>query len=143
MIVVVTGASGNVGAAVVDELRALGADARPALKPGFDFVDASTYGTTVAGADGLFLLRPPPIGDVKSTLNVLVDRAVDAGVKHIVFLSVAGVQDKRWVPHHAVEEHVRKTGVPFTFLRAGFFMQNLVDAYARDIRERGEISASV
>jgi uncharacterized protein YbjT (DUF2867 family) len=88
---------------------------------------------------GLFLLRPPAIAAVGETLNVLVDRALAAGVEHIVFLSVAGAERQRWVPHHRVEEHLRQRSVAATVLRSGFFAQNLGDAYRDDIRLRGEI----
>lgn len=152
--VLVTGATGNAGRAVVSSLRALGvpwvagvrdpAEAKRALGQDapaavLDFHDPSTYAGALRGVRGLFLLRPPPIADVRTTLNALVDRAIEAGVEHVAFLSVEGADRQRWVPHHAVEEHLRARGVSSTILRPGFFAQNLSDAYRADIRDDDRI----
>ncbi|MFO0601520.1 MAG: NmrA family NAD(P)-binding protein [Polyangiales bacterium] len=145
--VLVTGATGNVGRAVASSLRALGVpcvaavrDPRAAAGGGtpavaFDFHDPATYAGALRGARGLFLLRPPAIADVRATLNALVDRAIEAGVEHVAFLSVEGADRQRWVPHHAVERHLGARGVSSTILRPGFFAQNLGDAYRADIRD--------
>jgi uncharacterized protein YbjT (DUF2867 family) len=76
---------------------------------------------------------------VKQTLNVLVDRAAEHGVEHVVFLSVAGAERSRFVPHHAVEQHLMGGKLAWTLLRAGFFAQNLADAYRRDLLEDNRI----
>ncbi len=145
--VLVTGATGNVGRAVVSSLRALGvpcvaavrdprtAPAGDAPAVALDFHDPATFAGALRGARGLFLLRPPAIADVRDTLNALVDRAIEAGVEHVAFLSVEGADRQRWVPHHAVEQHLLARGVSSTLLRPGFFAQNLGDAYRADIRE--------
>lgn len=145
--ILVTGASGNVGRAVVDALRARGLRARPGLRtPGsdpdavaFDFMRPESFGPALAGVGGLFLLRPPPISDVKPTLNALVDAALAAGVRRIVFLSVIGADTRGYIPHAKVEKHLMQSTAEWTFLRAGFFAQNLGDAYRPDLREHGEL----
>jgi uncharacterized protein YbjT (DUF2867 family) len=148
--ILVTGATGNVGRPVVESLLSRGAAVRAAVRdpreaaPGvepvsFDFLDRSTFAGAVRGARGLFLLRPPPIGDMKSTLIPLIDDALAAGAERIVFLSVAGADRMRWVPHHAVEAHLAKVPAKATILRPGFFAQNLGDAYRDDLRQRREI----
>jgi uncharacterized protein YbjT (DUF2867 family) len=152
--VLVTGATGNVGRPVTERLRLLGV---PFVAGGtdaerlrrllgssiatrhLDLTDPRTYRDAVKGIRGLFLLRPPPIANVRETLNVLIDEAIAAGVEHVTFVSVDGAERQRWVPHHAVEEHLRRRGVSTTILRPGFFAQNLGDAYAADIRDRDEI----
>lgn len=148
--ILVTGATGNVGREVVRTLQVLGvpfvaAGTDPArVKASFgetiatvhlDLTQPKTYAAAVQGMRGLFLLRPPPISNVRETLNVLIDRAIDARVEHIAFLSVDGADQHRWVPHHAVEAHLITSGISATMLRAGFFAQNLGDAYRADIQD--------
>ena len=145
--VMVTGAGGNVGGAVVRSLIAAGTPVRAAgtnvralerIFPGvdvahLDFHTPSTFGPALHGAGGLFLMRPPPIAKVGPTLNALIDVAKQAGVDHVVFSSVTGADTNRIVPHHRVETHLRASGLSWTILRPGFFAQNLADAYRFDI----------
>lgn len=150
--VLVVGASGNVGAATVRALVARGIPARCGvtapnrLRPmaGADIVELDltrpqTFAPAVAGAAGLFLLRPPPISRVGPTLNALTEAALTAGVEHVVFSSVAGADTNRVVPHHRVETHLREHAPSWTILRPGFFAQNLTDAYRQDIVEDDRI----
>ena len=147
--VVVTGAMGNVGREVVRALEARSIDVRAVdrdprrvravfgqtVEPGhLDFCEPATFPGALEMCDGLFLLRPPAITEVKHTLNRLIDVACDCGVRHIVFLSVAGASRNVLVPHHAVETHLMKASCGWTILRPGFFAQNLGDAYRADIR---------
>ncbi len=144
--VLVVGAGGNVGAATVRALVALGIPvrrgvtdlSRAATVAGtesvqLDLFRPETFGPAVAGIGGLFLLRPPPVSRVGPTLNALTDAALAAGVEHVVFSSVAGADSNRVVPHHRVETHLREHAPSWTILRPGFFAQNLTDAYRRDI----------
>lgn len=148
--ILITGATGNVGRAVVESLqrrgiqvRAAGSDrerVRVTLGPdmdaaALDFWNPATFQPALADCDGLFLMRPPAISQVRRTLLPFVDAARTAGVRHVVFLSVQGADRNRLIPHHAVEQHLKSSTTSFTLLRPGFFAQNLGDAYRRDIVE--------
>jgi uncharacterized protein YbjT (DUF2867 family) len=152
--VLVTGATGNVGREVVRELQKLSipcvaavprperarsmlGDQVPTVR--LDLLDPSTFDAAMQGVRGLFLLRPPAISTVEQTLNLLLDTAASAGVKHVTFLSVEGADRQRWIPHRAVEEHILASGLSHCILRPGFFAQNLGDAYRADIQERDEL----
>ncbi len=149
--VFVTGSSGNVGAAVVASLRARGADVRVGVRalrgdrpddPGavaFDFLDPGTFDAAVRGCAAVFLMRPPAIARMWTTLVPFVDAARAARVRQIVFLSVAGAGRNPVVPHHAVETHLRRGPAGWTILRPGFFAQNLGDAYRADIVDDGRL----
>lgn len=146
MRVLVTGATGNVGSAVVRACDALGIPTRLAVRSprpssrdtvAFDFAALERWDAALDGCDAVFLLRPPAIADMKTTLCPFVDRAYARGVRHVVFLSVAGARS--WVPHRRVEEHLEKRGSGWTILRPGFFAQNVEDAYRRDIVEDDRI----
>lgn len=148
--VLVTGASGTVGRLVAEALRTRGAVVRagvrrinevePDLLPvELDFLRPETFPAAVAGSGAMFLLRPPAISKVGPTLNALVDCAVQAGVRRVVFLSVIGAGRNPLVPHHRVERHLERAALAHTFLRPGFFAQNFEDAYRLDILEDDRI----
>ena len=151
--VLVVGALGNVGRAVVTSLRERGMPVRAGdldptrvhdQLPGIDAValdltDPTTFRGALEGAGALFLLRPPPISRVGPTLNALVDEAVRQQVEHVVFSSVAGADTNRIVPHYRVETHLQASGLPWTILRPGFFAQNLGGPYRADIRDHDRV----
>jgi uncharacterized protein YbjT (DUF2867 family) len=87
----------------------------------------------------LFLMRPPQISDVQTYLFPVVDYAKEVGVRHIAFLSLLGVEKQRFVPHYKVEKHLLASGVPYTFLRPSFYMQNLNTTHRAEIGDRDEI----
>ncbi|WP_170852446.1 NAD(P)H-binding protein [Blastococcus sp. DSM 46786] len=151
MTVLVTGASGNVGRPVVDRLVACGAAVRRADRtpadhagPGveqvrFDFTDPATWAPAFAGVDTVFLVRPPALGDVRHDLLPAMAAARDAGVGHVVFLSLQGAERIPVVPHATVERWLRGSGLGWTFVRPSFFTQNLATTHAPDIRDRDEL----
>jgi uncharacterized protein YbjT (DUF2867 family) len=163
----ITGATGNVGSEVVRELLhanvaiRLGAwdaaqaqasiaqhkNAHLAQIVPFDFVDASTYAQAFVGITHLFLVRPPQLADVPKQIAPALDGAIEAGVRHIVFLSLQGVENNRITPHYKIEQYIRQkqaeTGITFTFLRASFFMQNLSTTHRDEIRDEDVIAVPV
>ena len=154
--IVVTGVPGNVGDEVVrylleanQDLRALSLDPRD-LKGKldldvecceFDFTRESTFERSFENAKKMFLLRPPPMKDVKRDLFPSIDAAVESGIEHFVFLSLMGVNPK--TPHFKVEKYLKKLhkrkGIFYTFLRPSFFMQNLNTAHVETIRDEDQI----
>jgi uncharacterized protein YbjT (DUF2867 family) len=152
-IVLVTGAGGNVGAHVVAGLLERGTTVRAGdrdpsriaeLAPHaetvrLDFTDPGTFRPALADVDRVFLIRPPAIARVGPTINAFVEAAVEAGVGHVVFSSVAGADTNRIVPHHRIETHLAASGLDRTVLRPGFFAQNLDTAYRTDIRDHDRL----
>jgi uncharacterized protein YbjT (DUF2867 family) len=156
--ILITGATGNVGAEVAKALLAAGAAvragdidpqrARPRLGVDengrletihFRFGEAGSYPAAFAGIERVFLMRPPQISDVQKYILPAIDAARTAGVRQFVFLSLIGIEHNQRVPHYAVEQYLRKLDVDYTFLRASFFMQNLNTTHRAEIRERSEI----
>ncbi|GIE27387.1 nucleotide-diphosphate-sugar epimerase [Actinoplanes italicus] len=141
MRILVTGATGNVGRMVVDELLALGATevraftvdpARAALPPEVEVVTGffDRPGTVAAALDGVDkLYLAPHLPTVVDTCRA----AVSAGVRHIVDL--AGFKGLHW---QAVEDAVEDSGIPFTHLEPGEFMSNTTN-WAPQIRAGDEI----
>lgn len=104
-----------------------------------DFLDPASYKPALTGVNSLFLLRPPAISDVERYIAPVIRSARESGVRRIVFLSIQGVESKSWVPHHKIERHIVESGIAYTFLRCGFFMQNLATTHRREIFEADEI----
>lgn len=137
--ILITGASGNVGGAVARALAAYAVPYRTAERPGFDFTDPTTWAETFAGVRELFLVRPPALGNVRRDLLPAVAAARDAGVRHVVFLSLQGAERNRVVPHAAVEAWLRDSDLAWTFVRPSFFHQNLSTTHVSDIQDSDEI----
>jgi len=152
--VLVTGALGNVGGEVV---RALSGKAliraaltpweyeEPPAKPDdieryvpFLFEDPGLYLEALEGVTRLFLMRPPHIS-APAVIAPTIEAAKQAGVRQIVFLSLQGAERNRVVPHAKIESLLLTCGVPYTFLRPSFFMQNLSTQHRDEIRTRNEI----
>ncbi len=148
--VLVTGAAGSIGREVVRSIANAGLEVRAADREPrevnavhgadlevlrLDYEDPSSFAKILEGCDGVFLVRPSEVFDMESTLLPFIDAAVAGGVRHIVFLSVAGAGTNRFAPHHAVEKHLEARGVAHTLLRPAFFAQNLGAAYREDIAD--------
>src|SRR5262245_7170287 len=135
--ILVTGATGNVGRELVRELDGVGvpfrilvrdlgrAVALPGERVVGDLGDPGTLLPAFAGVDRLFLLTPG-IG-LDDTRNA-VAAARSAGVGHVVHLSSFNALGDpmpamgRW--HSEREQVIRGSGIPATFLRPGGFMTN-------------------
>jgi len=156
--VLVVGALGNVGAEVVKSLLDQGQPVRAAdLSEAairerfggaveaipFDFTRPELYPPALVGARRMFLMRPPQISDVKRVMFPFLEAARAAGVERVAFLSLIGIEQNRRVPHYALEEWLRGSGLSWTFLRASFFMQNLSGTHRADIRDRSELYVPV
>ncbi|MFW5784892.1 MAG: SDR family oxidoreductase [Chitinispirillaceae bacterium] len=152
--ILVTGASGNVGSGVFALLEQAGADVRAGssnperVRSGrengeksvhLDLLDPSTYSSALEGVDKIFFIRPPSISDVKKYIAPFIRCAADTKVKHIVFMSLQGVEKNSFVPHHAIEKCIVESEIPYTFLRPSFFMQNLSTTHREEIRDRSMI----
>jgi uncharacterized protein YbjT (DUF2867 family) len=141
MKILVTGATGNIGRMVVDELLTLGAGdvraltvdpARAALPAGVEVARGflgrlETLPAAFAGVDVLYLAPHLP------TVVEAARLAADAGIGRIVDLS--GPKGAHW---QAVEDAVEATGVPFTHLEPGEFMNNAT-LWARQIKAGDEV----
>lgn len=151
-IFVVAGATGHVGSVVarellvaghkvraivrsVDKAQALAAQGAELLAGELD--DATFLTRALRGADGAFLLLPPPPGDAADVrafqnrvAHIEVTAVAESGVRHVVLLSSWGAEKTSGtgpiVALHLLEEALRKTAVLTTFVRAGSFTENLL-----------------
>jgi NAD(P)H dehydrogenase (quinone) len=125
--------------------------ARAPKLPGAEVAQASSYGdamemgSALVGVETLFLVSardrfgvlllsalrketPPPYDRVQQQTTA-IDAAAAAGVKRIVYLSIINaVADATFIlarDHYYTEEHIRTSGIPFTFLRASLYTDNV------------------
>ncbi|WP_276259993.1 NmrA family NAD(P)-binding protein [Haloglomus litoreum] len=104
----------------------------------FSFDEPETYGPALAGVSEVFLVRPGDVSAVEDRMFPFVDRLAEAGAS-CVLLSVQGADRNPWLPHARLEARLRERGVASTFVRAGFFMDNLHTFHRRAIWGSDEI----
>jgi NAD(P)H dehydrogenase (quinone) len=78
----------------------------------------------------------PPLYDRLQQQRTAVDAAVAAGVLHIVYLSVMNAApDATFIlahDHFYTEQHIRSSGLAFTFLRASLYADNVPQCVSAD-----------
>ncbi|MFF1375359.1 NAD(P)H-binding protein [Streptomyces sp. NPDC058308] len=156
--IVVTGATGNVGSALVSQLLAEGASVRaltrdperaalPAaadvarLDLGGDLPQPADLGALFDGASALFLHAQA----VGAHTAALLEAARARGVRHVTVLSSGIIQDGAdtahpiYVQHARLEDHVRESGLAWTALRPNAFATNAFQ-WAPQIRSGDTVS---
>jgi len=157
--VLITGATGTIGSRVVEGLRSAGVPVRVATRHPlsasevdsdrpdtapietvrFDFTDPDTWSEAFDGVKTAFIVRPPQVSNVRRDMIPALEAARDAGVQHVVLLSLQGVEATPFVPHAKLEAWIRTSGLHWTFVRPSFFMENLSGVHASDVRDRDRI----
>jgi uncharacterized protein YbjT (DUF2867 family) len=151
--ILITGASGTVGGAVLDEVRKRKIPAKVMYRSADDAKKATSGVDTVladfankpslmralAGIDVVFLVCSP-IPQLVELESNMIDACRDSGVKHIVLNSALGAEDypksfPSW--HRAVENKLKSSGLQYTILQPNSFMQNMVTYNASSIRAQG------
>jgi uncharacterized protein YbjT (DUF2867 family) len=147
--VLVTGATGKQGTAAAHRLltrghRIRGLTRRPdspaaqALKGAGaelvtgNFDDRASLERVVRGTDVVFAMSTPFEAGIQAETRqgiAIVDAARAVGTRHFVFTSVANADRRTGIPHFEskleVEEHLRRSGLPFTIIAPVYFMENL------------------
>lgn len=151
--ILVTGGDGNIGSEIIsqlspksDHVRIVGGVRNLSNKKNIDrrldtydlveieYDNPQTVAEALKGIDKLFLLTPTHPKMIDFTSN-LVNGAKERGVKHMVKLSHirAHPDDKPQINitrlHRQAEKIIEESGIPYTFIRPNFFMQNFVNFY--------------
>jgi len=157
--ILVTGASGNVGKTVLQEVAKSGAKhcamyrsaAEAAKAPAgtetviADFAKPETLRAALRDVKSAYLVCSP-IPELVQLESNMIDACVAAGVKHVVQTSALGAGDydksfPSW--HRKVEDKLKGTRLTWTILRPNSFHQNVVAFYAPTIRTQGVFYSSM
>jgi NAD(P)H dehydrogenase (quinone) len=168
--IVVTGATGHLGRLVLEELlriapkarlvgTARNADAAKDLAARgveirtADYTRPASLATALAGADKVLLISANEVGQRVAQHRNVVDAAKAAGVKLLGYTSILRADTSPMglaVEHLATEKYIRASGVPFVFLRNGWYTENYTGSIAAAVQhgvilgaaQNGRISAA-
>jgi uncharacterized protein YbjT (DUF2867 family) len=143
--VLVTGATGNTGSALLGLLAERGVPTRamvrregdaervhprPASVAVADFDDPAAIAAALEGVSHAYLVTPSS-PDAEAQQVRFAELAADAGVAHLVKLSQLGAAEDspvRFLRYHAaVERRIRELGLGYTFLRPNLYFQGLLN----------------
>lgn len=150
--IVVFGANGNTGKVVASTLLERGKKVRVAVRDAskvkdlaargaevvsVDVEDGKSVGAALAGAEGVYLLVPPDlastdlVGRGKRIVAAYVEGLAQTKVPHAVLLSSVAAQLPSGtgpivIVHHAEQELSKLTATKNTFVRAAYFMENIL-----------------
>jgi uncharacterized protein YbjT (DUF2867 family) len=138
--VVVTGATGVLGKAIVKAALAAGLNVRQAVRNQakadptvaavrLDYADPTTIAPALAGASAIVLMAPPLDSTAPALLAPVIAAVKAANLQHIVLISALGVNHNEQAPLRVVEHLVMDSGVPFTTLRLNFLMENFSEGF--------------
>jgi NAD(P)H dehydrogenase (quinone) len=150
MKMLVTGATGKFGTKVVETLlktvpasqlavsvrnpeKAEGLRARGVEVRQGDFDQPQNLGSTFAGIDRLLIISAD--GDNETRIRQHTDAvaaAERAKVKFIAYTSLGNASESTMFlapPHRATEEAILKTGIPYSFLRNNWYLENEIPSF--------------
>ena len=140
--IAITGATGHVGGEAARLLSGAGYEQKLIVRdltrapdlPGAKIAQASYAEREAAvealrGSEVLFMVSGAEAQDRVDQHRTFIDAAAEAGVQHIVYTSfLAAAPDATFTlgrDHWATEEHIRNSGMAYTFLRDNFYLDVL------------------
>src|ERR1700724_4786572 len=157
--ILITGASGNAGGAVLHEVLKSGSGVRAMVRSQedtakvpqgadaviADFADKPSLRRALDGVDTVYLVCSP-VRELVELESNMIDACREAGVKRVVLSSALGAGDyaksfPSW--HRKVEDKLKGTGSSFTILRPNSFHQNVLTYFAPSIRAQSAFYSSM
>jgi uncharacterized protein YbjT (DUF2867 family) len=154
--ILLTGATGNIGTHLVQLLVASGASLRIVSRDEKkvaqldsrieriigDLHDSSVVRRALQGIDKLFMI-PVLIDSDHAADRLLISEAKPAGVGQIVMISSGvvrlGAKNPVGALHREKEVFIEETGIPWTFLRPGGFMSNTLRFWVDTIKSQAKV----
>lgn len=157
--ILITGASGSAGRAVLQDVRKSGAKHRAMYRSAAeaakapsgtesavaDFAEKETLGSALKGVESVYLVCSP-IPELVELESNMIDACVAAGVRHVVLNSAMGAGDygksfPSW--HRKVEDKLKATKLSCTILRPNSFHHNVTAFFAPTLRAQGVFYSSM
>lgn len=150
----VTGSTGRLGGRVARRLAAAGANQRLVVRdlsrapelPNAEpvraaFADRDAVRDALTGVPLVLMVSASESQDRVAQHTAFVDAAAEAGVEHLVYVSFSGAApDSTFTlgrDHYATEQHIRASGMRYTFLRDNFYADFLPAMVGEDGVIRG------
>ncbi|WNZ14223.1 SDR family oxidoreductase [Streptomyces sp. 11x1] len=151
---VVTGSTGRIGGRVARRLAERGLPQKllvrsPERAPRLtgavavrgEYADRDAVLDALAGTRTLFMVSASESADRLAQHKAFVDAAVEAGVRHLVYLSFYGAAPDATFTlardHFHTERHIRASGLAYTFLRDNLYAEFVPDLVGEDGAIRG------
>jgi len=161
-LILVTGATGKQGGAVIRHLRTKGFPLRALTRDPDrpearvlidqtgvevargDYDDKSSLLRALEDVYGVFSVQTPFPGGVEAEVRqgmALIDAAHSSEIRHFVYSSVSSADQNTGIPHFEskwkIEEHLRGTGMPYTIFRPVYLMENWLQM--KDMVDQGKL----
>jgi uncharacterized protein YbjT (DUF2867 family) len=145
--ILVVGASGTVGSALVSQLQAAGHAVRRATSRApqaadqvqLDLQTQAGSAAALAGVDAAFVLAPPGHVQQDRLIKPFVDAARTAGVAKLVLMSALGADAYEAAPLRQAELHLQRAGLAWNVVRPNWFMQNFNSFWLHGIQTQRKI----
>jgi uncharacterized protein YbjT (DUF2867 family) len=157
--ILITGASGSAGGAVLASAIAAGAPLRAMYRSSddagkapkgvatavADFADTSSLRQALRGIEAVYLVCGP-VPRLPELEGNMMDACMEAGVRHVVLNSALGAGEfsksfPAW--HLQAEQKLKASGLTYTILRPNGFMQNIVTYNAGTIKTQAAFYAAM
>jgi len=151
----ITCASGKTGLAIVEKLISQGVSVRAMVrttesakklkKLGVaetlvgDLRNVVDVGKALENVSSLYYIAPNMVPEEKKIGKNIIENCLKAEVSHLVFHSVLHTQIEA-LPHHwerhFVEQSIINSGLPFTILQVGSYMQNMLPGWGKIVKNQ-------
>ncbi|HEU4666441.1 MAG TPA: SDR family oxidoreductase [Arthrobacter sp.] len=158
MSIVITGATGQLGRHAVEALLERNVPAEDIVAAGrsvekladfaqrgvrvkaMDYEDAQSVAAALKGARKVLLISGSEVGQRVEQHRTVIEAAKAEGVELLAYTSIANADTTAMLlaaEHQATEAILRESGVPFTLLRNGWYLENYTDQLPGTLAQGG------
>ena len=153
--ILIIGATGSVGFEVATRLSQLNQRVKIAVRNPekaksikfkdtdfvhFEYNNPKTFDSAFENVDKVLLVSPPSYLGIQDIVKDAINSAIDKNINLIVNISAISIESDLDKPMKEIEDHIRKSGIDFVFIRPNCYMQNFQDLFRDLIVEENQIS---